>query len=641
MKKVLLSMFAVSLGLATFAQGNAQTPSYKKEPVTLKDADGTNDAKFGSAPFKATPIASSSSARTAPVSVINIGNMANAYSIAFGQRQGIAVSPATNSVVMIHRATTATQSPAGPGSGVIWYDYSTDGGATWNINKGPLYSGTQGSPARYPRGGIYNPTGNTSAANVYVTSIAPSLPGTNGSWGGQVKASAKLDGSALASKEDSSQNFQIPDSYITAGNKAFLLDGYGDIGAANHNDTSIVYTGTWNVATNKYDWTSKIIRMVTVTHSAAGKAGIADGMIAFDNNAMVGYIVQLTHIDVTDTTSTYVPVVLKTTDGGVTWGAPYSINIQSIARAAFNNPTANYSTAFEVSAQVDTMGNLHIGVQIGGASATAFSVVTAVGNSGTFHIVTNGTSVVSSKLVGTPRSLRGVVGSGATTLNQDLRTCVSRTASGKHIFIGWFETDTILSSSNTLPDFWAVGYNVVTGKYSNNKVTQQTSFGMNLTQNTLAEGLILFGSMGNRVFEKTDPLGRKEFELPVTFMQLDSTNNVGNMTKLKYLRGAIIKETDFFALGANDLVNDMFTVNSVYPNPFKGSANLELNMKQDGNVTFKMINNIGQVVKTSNFKNLPAGKNILTIDGTNLSTGLYFYTVESKGFKSTGKLVVE
>ena len=49
--------------------------------------------------------------------------------------------------------------PDGPGSGFLAYDYSTDGGITWQVNN-QIYDPelTGASLARYPEGGIYNPS---------------------------------------------------------------------------------------------------------------------------------------------------------------------------------------------------------------------------------------------------------------------------------------------------------------------------------------------------------------------------------------------------------------------------------------------------------------------------------------------------
>ena len=78
--------------------------------------------------------------------------------------------------------------PATAKTGVIVANVSTNFGQTWDSTC-IWANGTNWG--RYPQGGIYNPTGNTSLANAYVLGTGPTVAGST--WSGVFYASKKLN----------------------------------------------------------------------------------------------------------------------------------------------------------------------------------------------------------------------------------------------------------------------------------------------------------------------------------------------------------------------------------------------------------------------------------------------------------------
>ncbi|MBL0098300.1 MAG: hypothetical protein IPP46_18730 [Bacteroidetes bacterium] len=148
---------------------------------------------------------------TQAVTVIDIGNSGNAFGTAFGAKTTLFAHPVVNSVSMVYRSSPTVTGDAS--SGFLRYGYSTDGGATWSANQGPIYSANAPfSNARYPQGMIYNPAGNTTPSNAYVSYFAPSLVGLNVGWGGLAHGSNGLTGGGTpTAAEDTSTSFLIPD----------------------------------------------------------------------------------------------------------------------------------------------------------------------------------------------------------------------------------------------------------------------------------------------------------------------------------------------------------------------------------------------------------------------------------------------
>ena len=80
-----------------------------------------------------------------------------------------------------------------------------------------------------------------------------------------------------------------------------------------------------------------------------------------------------------------------------------------------------------------------------------------------------------------------------------------------------------------------------------------------------------------------------------------------------------------------------FQKSFVYPNPFSSTATLVLNGKFKGDITIKIFDITGQLVKEV----FGYGKNLITIDGDGLSEGFYFYTVKSTDNRtSNGKFII-
>ncbi|HNL05489.1 MAG TPA: hypothetical protein PKI54_11670, partial [Bacteroidia bacterium] len=119
-----------------------------------------------------------------------LGSSANAFTAINGGRSNLIYNSALNTIAFIHRGNPS--GGVGTNSGDLFWDISTDGGATWNINQGPSYTVANGNLARYPMGSIYNPVGNTDPANAWVAGFGSNTGGSG--WISQTHCTSKLDG---------------------------------------------------------------------------------------------------------------------------------------------------------------------------------------------------------------------------------------------------------------------------------------------------------------------------------------------------------------------------------------------------------------------------------------------------------------
>ncbi|MGS2739240.1 glycosyl hydrolase family 18 protein [Sinomicrobium sp. M5D2P17] len=72
----------------------------------------------------------------------------------------------------------------------------------------------------------------------------------------------------------------------------------------------------------------------------------------------------------------------------------------------------------------------------------------------------------------------------------------------------------------------------------------------------------------------------------------------------------------------------------LYPNPFSGTATLEVNLKESGNTKILMYNNSGRLIRNVSEGDLRKGRNEITIEGSSLPRGAYYLKIYSPDNKS-------
>jgi hypothetical protein len=77
------------------------------------------------------------------------------------------------------------------------------------------------------------------------------------------------------------------------------------------------------------------------------------------------------------------------------------------------------------------------------------------------------------------------------------------------------------------------------------------------------------------------------------------------------------------------------------PNPFSTTSTVFVNLREASELSMEVTNMMGQVVYRVDAGKATAGLNKLSIDGSQLSNGVYFYTVRAGEAKVTKKMIVE
>ena len=105
-------------------------------------------------------------------------------------------------------------------------------------------------------------------------------------------------------------------------------------------------------------------------------------------------------------------------------------------------------------------------------------------------------------------------------------------------------------------------------------------------------------------------------------------------------------EIHFFAQNSvnNEVENSEeilgFKLSQNYPNPFNPSTTITYSLPYAAEVQLFVVNVLGQKVATLINERKTAGQHIINFDASSLSSGVYFYTLESDGFTQTYKMLL-
>jgi len=89
-----------------------------------------------------------------------------------------------------------------------------------------------------------------------------------------------------------------------------------------------------------------------------------------------------------------------------------------------------------------------------------------------------------------------------------------------------------------------------------------------------------------------------------------------------------------------ELMAEAFTLYQNYPNPFNPSTTISYNIPQDGIVTLKIFNVMGEEVETLYNAFQKAGAYNASFDASKLTSGVYFYSINVGDFSATKKMML-
>jgi hypothetical protein len=137
-------------------------------------------------------------------------------------------------------------------------------------------------------------------------------------------------------------------------------------------------------------------------------------------------------------------------------------------------------------------------------------------------------------------------------------------------------------------------------------------------------------------------------DIPGTHLQ--NNGNTGlhpNQSVLIYYAAIPVDDIIAGNLGEHNLSTEdldreakVHVVSQNYPNPFSNQTNVTIYLGNRSEVELEVTDMTGKVVWAQNAGELNTGNHILTIDGTSLNEGVYFYTIKSADHQVTRKMQV-
>ncbi|MCK4569289.1 MAG: T9SS type A sorting domain-containing protein [Bacteroidales bacterium] len=660
MKKLFLLILVVSFALFTYAQQNQLKPGAIKHNALLIMEQGQNNVT--PAPNVKPPkpdLTAGSSAKV--VTIREIGNAGNAFGLCGSSRTYMWADNDIGSVAFIHRMLNP------PGTGFLAYDVSFDNGATFEIDQ-QLWdpdnypTGAANGNARYPQCVIYNPVGNTDPNNAIISFFAPVLDGSNGgSWGGYGWGTNPLTAvnpttptnMGLPSPGDELL-FNVPDAFhIRSDGEAIcyepsVVDGLGP----NYTGYLVYTSGYYDAGTQLFDYEQELIEF-DITGGGDG-VQIPGQKMAFHPDGQIGYMAMLSNNGWNDLAEeAFYPILFKTTNGGADWDGPYTIQLggpdglpavldyltDELIELYFEAPVPDrdeilFSTDFDLDVAVDNFGNPHLifGVGLGGGGWSFISghddLVGCEGSVALIHAASyDGMNTWFADTLNLPYTWRGEFESGGSTIVEDLRPYISTTPDASKLFFSWQNTRIESVGDNIAPDIYCKGYRVADMMYT--QMYNVSSFTSIMWQSWMA-------TASYYVFDD----GAGNYEIPFVCQFMDPDDVLAPVS-FRYVDDFVITDADFLYVSIPEVEQEMISISKNYPNPCRDFTNINMSLLEAAGVEMEISNLLGQKVKTVNFGIFSKGQHKITIDASELESGIYIYTLSTGKDAVAGKMIVE
>ena len=90
-----------------------------------------------------------------------------------------------------------------------------------------------------------------------------------------------------------------------------------------------------------------------------------------------------------------------------------------------------------------------------------------------------------------------------------------------------------------------------------------------------------------------------------------------------------------------DVEPSQFSLYQNYPNPFNPTTSIDFDIKNQSDVKLLVFDIIGNLIIERSYDSLSPGLYSYTFDGSNLTSGIYFYTLQtSEGISSQKQMML-
>jgi hypothetical protein len=378
-----------------------------------------------------------------------------------------------------------------------------------------------------------------------------------------------------------------------------------------------------------------------------------DAHMAWNNSGTVGYaFVRGSDIRPDDKPS-WVPILFKSVDQGATWNQIPYFDFSTLTEITdwilpVAGTTDVYKPMFtDFGLTVDNFDKPHIFALIRGAASQNIDSLTYIWTYGAdandadcnyFEVWQDATSdnwnahhidtCWSDEVTATESWYSSSTGN----VGWDHRVQASRSYDGTKLFGTYTDSDYEFWGTkkyNLNPDLFVFAHDMNTGD-----MVGPT----NVTYFSDVWGISFFNFVSPIAMKMSSGGGSSTYEIPVTVDDIKSTgNNADNPVYHVYVKGVTVDFVD----GINDQQISNTKVSACYPNPSNGTTFFDVTIDRNSNVNAIITNVAGQKVSSKDFGFVQKGTRKLSIDNSNLSSGVYFCTITVGDNKFTNKMIVK
>jgi hypothetical protein len=119
---------------------------------------------------------------------------------------------------------------------------------------------------------------------------------------------------------------------------------------------------------------------------------------------------------------------------------------------------------------------------------------------------------------------------------------------------------------------------------------------------------------------------------------------IQNADDKEILQATKVMVTDLIQVGIGDDTEASLpratALKGNYPNPFNASTAIEYSLSEEDMVTIRLFDILGREIATLVNERKQAGKHSVTVDASELGTGVYFYRMDTENFSGTRKMLL-
>lgn len=218
------------------------------------------------------------------------------------------------------------------------------------------------------------------------------------------------------------------------------------------------------------------------------------------------------------------------------------------------------------------------------------------------------------------------------------RVQITTNADADKVFVSWLDTELEDEEDNSKPNIWCRGYDIATECKT---LTGDLEYApTNVTAFSDAMWQAYFGTAPKFCFE--DEGG--EYTIPFTYIEMTGEDPALPI-QIKYIQDFKFTDANFYPcpIGIEDNIFQKRRVSVIgnTPNPFRHETTIQIDLKQDAEISVSVTSIAGMKLLAFDFGKLTQGRHDLELQINGLSPGIYFYTVTAGNERVTKKMVVE